>query len=226
MLERAEKKLMLEMVNKESKDSSSFEQEDTARGLSAKEILEDIKFGCEAVFGNAGNNELPSWDDIDKITDRSRKESDSAGKLKGGMIKSALSFDAEKEFCSTQQFAGADFQAIRKQQELKRKKEIPKNLEGIAHLWAEIRTLDKKRARKSRLVQLDGKGSGYGASVPVLASNNYELLKGESSVFDRELITSNKVNFEVQKKKYKGQQFENQDFCQVSRSTVEALFVR
>ena len=55
MLERAEKKLLLEMVNRESKDTM-FDQEETgqARGFSTGELLEDIKFGCEAIFGNSG----------------------------------------------------------------------------------------------------------------------------------------------------------------------------
>ena len=217
MLERAEKKLLLEMVNKETKDAN-FDQEDTARGLSAGELLEDIKFGCQAIFGNSGHNELPSWEDIDNITDRSRKESDSSGKLQGGTSKDAQSFNAEAAFSPSQFFGGADFQAIRREQELKEKKAIPKNLAGIAHLWKEIQTLDDKRSRKSRVVLLDGMGSGYGsASIPVLASNNYDLLKGESSVFNRELTKSNKANFEV-KKRAKAEKHDNQDFCQVSIS--------
>lgn len=224
MLERAEKKLLLEMVNKESKDTASFEQDDAARGLSAKELLDDIKFGCEAVFGNASNNELPSWEEIDYITDRSRKESDSAGKLRGGASKSAVTYDAEKEFSASQVFGGANFKEIRRQQELKEKRETPQNLAGIAHLWKEIQGLDEKRARKSRIIQVAGQGSGYGtATVPVLASNNYELLKGESSVFDRELSNSNKDRFEVKKQKKYRQQHGHQDFCQVSSFLVSYL---
>lgn len=223
MLERAEKKLLLEMVNKESKDAK-FDQDDTARGLSAGELLEDIKFGCQAIFGNSGHNELPSWEDIENITDRSRKDSDSAGKLKGGTSNNAQSFNAEAEFSSSHFFGGADFQAIRREQAMKEKQAVPKNLKGIAHLWKEIKTLDSKRSRKSRIVLLDGMGSGYGsASIPVLASNNYDLLKGESSVFDRELTSSNKVNFQV-KKRAKSKKHENQDFCQVS-NCVQAVKV-
>lgn len=214
MLERAEKKLLLEMVNRESKDSNS--NEDVARGLSAAELLEDIKFGSEAVFGNSSQNELPSWADIDIITDRSRKESDSAGKLTGGTSKSAISFDAEKDFSNSQLFGGADFRALREDIEKKQKQQTPKNLDGIAHLWKEIQALDKKRVKKSRIVLLDGNGSGYGsATVPVLASNNYDLLKGESSVFDRELTNSKRSNFEVKKKKG-GPIHDHQDHCQVS----------
>lgn len=213
MLERAEKKLLLEMVNRESKDSN----EDLARGLSAAEILDDIKFGSEAVFGNSSQNELPTWEEIDIITDRSRKESDSAGRLTGGTSKSATSFDAEKAFSNSQHFGGADFRALRKESEKKLKQQTPKNLDGIAHLWQEIRSLDKKRAKKSRIVLVNGNGSGYGrASVPVLASNNYDLLKGESSVFDRELTNSKRSNFEVKKNK-EGPTHDNQDHCQVSR---------
>ena len=219
MLERAEKKLLLEMVNQESKDKA-FDQEDMARGLSAQELLEDIKFGCAAIFGSTGLNELPSWEDIDNITDRSRKESDSAGKLKGGTTHDAKSFNAEAEFTASQVFGGADFQNIRKEQEMKQKLETPKNLAGISHLWKEIQSLDKKRERKSRIILVEGNGSGYGsASVPILASNNYDLLQGESSVFDRELTKSIKSNFEVKKRK-QADQHDNQDHCQASRSCL------
>lgn len=223
MLERAEKKLLLEMVNRESKDDE-FDQSDVARGLSAKELLEDIKFGCAAIFGNSGQNELPSWEDIDNITDRSRKEADSAGKLKGGTSLNAQTFDAQADFTATQLFGGANFRALRQEQEKKLKSSIPKNLDGIAHLWKDIQSLKEKRDRKSRLVHVDGKGSGYGlASIPVLASNNYELLKGESSVFDRELSNSNKNNFAVQKR-VKAVHHENQDHCQVGKLTRKLVY--
>lgn len=219
MLERADKKLVLEMVNRESKeegDDNKNSDEDKARGLSASELLEDIRFGCEAIFGNSTNNELPSWEDIDNITDRSRKESDSIGKLQGGTSKTAQSFNAQKDFSATQHFGGANFRDIRTKLEEQEKKRTPKNLQGIAHLWKEIEALgNKKRAKKSRIVLLEGKGSGYGsATVPVLASNNYDLQNGESSVFDRELRQKNKANFEVKKRK-KGAQHENQGHCQV-----------
>ena len=124
------------MVNQESKKNSDplDEEDGKARGLSAEELLEDIKFGCAAIFGNSGLQELPSWEDIDNITDRSRKEADTAGKLKGGTTRNFKSFDAEAEFSSTKFFGGADFGAIRKEQEMKEKRETPKNLAGIAHL--------------------------------------------------------------------------------------------
>lgn len=219
IIERAEKKLLLEMVNKETKEKR-YDQEDTVRGLSAKEILDDIKFGSECIFGNSEQNNLPSWEDIDHITDRTRTESESAGRLKGGTSKSAASFNAEADFGATQFFGGADFQAIRKEQERKLHLETPKNLQGIAHLWKEIQSLNQKRDRKSRIVLLDGLGSGYGsASIPVLCSNNYDLLNGESSVFDRELLNNNRSNFEVKKKENESFH-EHQDHCQVS--TIEA----
>lgn len=214
MLERAEKKLLLEMVNRESHSNTSTDPEqDLARGMSAAEIWQDIKFGCGAVFGNHSNNELPSEEDIAAITNRARKESDSVGKLTGGTSLTAKSFDASKSFTQSHLFGGTDFREIRKQQEEKAKKLIPKNLSGIAHLWAEVQSLEnKKRVRKSRICQIEGKGSGYGASyVPVLAANNYTF-DGESSVFDRELKQSKKSNFEVKKRK-KGPSFEHVGYC-------------
>ncbi|KAL3930875.1 MAG: hypothetical protein SGARI_004355, partial [Bacillariaceae sp.] len=214
MLQRAEKKLLLEMVNRESKTTED-EDNQQSRGLSAAELLEDIKFGCEAIFGNTSNNELPTQAEIDAITDRNRKENDSAGKLIGAARLTAKSVDASKQATSSSLFGGVDFQEIRRREEAKKMQNIPKNLGGIAHLWQEIQALDAKRARKSRIVNLDGHGSGYGkAAVPVLASNNYDLEKGESSVFDRELKSSQKESFSV-KKKTKQAPIEHQDHCQV-----------
>jgi len=86
MIQRTEKKLLLEMVNRDSHSNTTMdpEQQDSdavARGFSATELWENIKFGCEAVFGNSSNNELPSEEDIAVITNQTRKESDSVGKL-------------------------------------------------------------------------------------------------------------------------------------------------
>jgi SWI/SNF-related matrix-associated actin-dependent regulator of chromatin subfamily A member 5 len=216
ILERAEKKLLLEIVNRETQSNTTMDLEDpnaTARGLSAGELLEDIKFGCEAIFGNSSNNELPSEEDIAVITDRARKESRSVGKLTGGTAKSSNSFNATKNFTQSQVFGGVDFQQVRKQKE---NELIPKNLKGIAYLWHEIKSLEnKKRERKSRICQVEGKGTGYGKEyVPVLTANNYTFC-GETSVFDRELKQSNKSNFEVKKRKNKGPSFENTDHCVV-----------
>lgn len=212
MLQRAEKKLLLEMVNRESQDDGGDNEQ--ARGLSAAELLEDIKFGSQAVFGDSANNELPSWEDIDIITDRARKESDSVGRLHGNAQHSAKEFDATKAFGETQNFGGIDFRAIRKKQEKTMKDKIPSNLRGIGHLWQEISKLKNKRERKNRIMMVESNGSGYGAPVPVLKSNDYDLQHGESSVFDRELNKDQKSKFQVSNKK-KGVDFENQDFCQV-----------
>mmetsp|Transcript_23294 Transcript_23294/g.50926 ORF Transcript_23294/g.50926 Transcript_23294/m.50926 type:complete len:962 (-) Transcript_23294:66-2951(-) len=217
MLERAEAKLMLEMVNKESKiDSAEGQHEDAGpRGMSAGELWEDIKFGCGAVFGDSSNNALPSEQDIASITNRTRKESDSVGKLTGGISKSTKSFDPSKKFSDGQLFNGVDFRSIRAQQAKEERANIPKNLAGIAHLWNDVKNLeDKKRERKSRILQIKGKGSGYGcAFVPVLAANNYDY-GGETSVFDRELKTDQKSKFVVRKKE-KAPTFEHLDHCLV-----------
>ena len=74
------------MVNRDSHSNTTIypDQQDSdavAQGFSATELWEDIKFGCEAVFGNSSNNELPSEEDIAVITNQTRKESDSVGKL-------------------------------------------------------------------------------------------------------------------------------------------------
>jgi len=110
-------------------------------------------------------------------------------------------------------FGGTDFREIRKKQEKEKNKNVPENLKGIAHLWYDIQSLeDKKRERKARIIQVKGKGSGYGcAYVPVLAANNYSY-GGETSVFDREQKQSKKANFEV-KKKSKTATFVNESHC-------------
>merc|ERR1712238_470112 len=118
---------MGEMVNRESKNTT-VDTIDVARGLSAMELFEDIKFGCEAIFGSASNKDLPSWEEIDNITDRNRKESDSIGNLKGNTSKNAMSFDGNKEYSNTQFFGGVDFREIRNKAKLNKKKDIPKTL--------------------------------------------------------------------------------------------------
>lgn len=143
-------------------------------------------------------------------------ENDSVGKLTGGTELSANTFEAQREYTESQTFEGKDFKQLRMEMKKKEKKGIPKNLDGIAHLWQEISSLSAKRQRKNRIVQVASNGSGYGMStVPVLASNNYDLDKGESSVFDRELSSNGKERFQVKKKK-DVTTFENQDICQVS----------
>lgn len=221
MLQRAEKKLLLEMVNRES---SNGKKEEQARGLSAAELLEDIKFGSQAIFGDSAKNELPTWEDIDIITDRARTESDSVGKLHGNAQHSAKEFDASKAFGDSQNFEGTDFRAIRKQQEKSLKSKIPQNLQGIGHLWQEISKLKSKRERKNRIMMVASNGSGYGAAVPILKSNDYDLENGESSVFDRELKKDQKTKFQVPKKK-KGQNFDHQDFCQVCQTAMLVFLI-
>lgn len=212
IVERAAKKLYLDQaVNRESENSTSSD----GAGLGAKSMLKDIKFGCQAIFGGKTNMKLPSWREIDEITDRERKESDSLGKLTGGTEENGAKFDSEKEFTATQIFGGMDYKVIRAKHEHKMRQEIPKTLAGIGRLWNQVKEIQgTKRLVKNRLVMVDGHGSGYGAShVPVLSSNNYDLQSGESSVFDRELSHTKKQNFVVPGKKPRV--FENSDHCQV-----------
>jgi SWI/SNF-related matrix-associated actin-dependent regulator of chromatin subfamily A member 5 len=111
MIQRAKKKLLLKMVNCDSHSNTTIypDQQDSdavTQGFSATELWEDIKFGCEAVFGNSSNNELPSEEDIAVITNRTSKESDSVGKLTGGTSLNAESFDTSVELTSSQLFGG------------------------------------------------------------------------------------------------------------------------
>jgi len=170
------------------------------------------------VFGKGCRNELPTVQDIQVITDRSRKESDSAGKLQGGTRKTAKDFDATEEYSETQTMDGIDFKAIRLQIKKQQKANIPKNLDGISELWQQqIQGISDgaKRSRKSRLVYVKGNAFGQGeTAVPVLASNNYTLEDGESSVFDRELSHNNKERF-VDKGRKKKIVHEHLDHCQI-----------
>ena len=199
MQERAEKKLYLDrMVTRDNaRPTSSVEDDDNTGNL-----LSTLRFGCNAVFGSGGKvHELPTKEDIELITDRTRTEDFTSGKLQGNAEQSVNTFDEKKTMVSTMEFGGIDFQQLREQH---RNNGINK-LGDIQQMWA-------KRQRKNRIKMLDGKGSGYGsASVPVLAANNYDLLEGEKSVFDRELLGKHKKTV----KKKAGKDFENQDFCQV-----------
>jgi hypothetical protein len=163
------------------------------------------------VFGHdaESKNCLPTEMDIETITDRSRSEDSSGGNLKGGIASKTDNFDADKELTATTKLAGIDFKAIREAQ--KEKDQGPKNLGGITDIWRQLQ--DQKRKRKSRLVMLDGKDTGYGkAVVPVLAANNYDLQNGEASVFSHELKKTNRDDYAVLKRKMKaGVDFESQD---------------
>lgn len=210
IVERAEKKLFMDQMVNTSGGPTNSEQEDH---VNEKDLVSTLRFGCDAVFGqnSEAKNKLPTDADIETITDRSRTEDFSGGNLKGGIANKTEEFDAVKGLTSTTQLGGVDFKAIREQNK-KSKDRGPKKLSGISLMWKEIQ--DQKRRRKSRLVMVDGNGTGYGkSSVPVLQCNDYDLEKGESSVFTRELTKSNREAFGVLKRKVKkaGVDFENQD---------------
>ena len=211
IVERASRKLLLDQtVNRESSTATVGSDADGS-GLSLKDMLRDIKFGAQAIFGGGKLQDLPTVEDIDHITNRDRTETDCFGKLKGGTEESGDIFDAEKDYSETLKFEGVDYSTMR----AKAEKDVPKTLKGIGHLWQSVKELEgKKRQKKSRILMVEGKGSGYGsAHVPVLASNNYDLQKGESSVFGRELSSNLKKKAAVPKKK--GPTFINADHCQV-----------
>eukprot|EP00522_Entomoneis_paludosa_P007833 CAMPEP_0172444392 /NCGR_PEP_ID=MMETSP1065-20121228/4442_1 /TAXON_ID=265537 /ORGANISM="Amphiprora paludosa, Strain CCMP125" /LENGTH=1047 /DNA_ID=CAMNT_0013194915 /DNA_START=254 /DNA_END=3397 /DNA_ORIENTATION=+ len=205
MVERAEKKLYLDrMVTRDGAEpmpESGEMEEDSER------LMATLKFGCNAVFGQnqSESNILPTDEDIEVITDRTRTEDYSKGNLKGDAVESAKEFDATKEFTATTKFGGIDFGQIREQYQQKKQE----SMDAIASTW--------KRVRKSRIKMLDGLGSGYGSkAVPVLASNDYDLQTGERSVFQRELSGADgKAAAVPAKKKKNAQTFEMQDFCQL-----------
>ena len=202
MIERAEKKLYLDrMVNR---DGACEEIMDQTEENDSGKLLQTLKFGCNAVFGQgAEKNRLPSDEDIALITDRTRTEDFSAGKLRGGVDASVEEFDATKKFTETTAFGGIDFKQIRDNH----KNTKIKNMVEISCIW-------KKRQRKNRIKMVESEGSGYGAkAVPVLTANDYDLESGERSVFQQELKGRTQRG---SSKKKSGPSFDMQDFCQVS----------
>ena len=93
VVERAEKKLYLDqMVNR-----GTSNQETEAEGggsLSTSELLASLKFGSNAIFSSS--NDMPTTQDIEKLTDRSRSEELSDGLLMGGAANTASNFDKDK----------------------------------------------------------------------------------------------------------------------------------
>ncbi|KAL9186892.1 hypothetical protein ACHAXT_010612 [Thalassiosira profunda] len=217
MVERAEKKLYLDQMVNRGATNKNIDEE--GGGLSTADLLATLKFGSNAVFSSA--NDLPTDKDMGKVTDRTRSEEDGdGGILKGGVAKTASDFETNKELTDTRNFCGVDFRKLREEKEAKMKgPKGPKFLDNLKDHWKEAQTgvapeeLGKgKRNRKSRLLQIEGNGSGYGAShVPVLAMNNYGLLEGEPSAWGRE---TKKWKSAPQKKK-KEKEWVNQDFCQM-----------
>lgn len=213
MVQRAEKKLLLDqMVNRERADAATKKSDEVVSG---SEMMQDLKFGCAAVFGDSSQNALPSKEDIASISDRKRTENDSNGKVKGGVSHTVNTYDVNQELSETQVFGGVDFRKLREEQASKKNAAIPKSWRDSATLQHELSTIGAKRQVKKRLVMVDGNKSGYGtASVPVLASNNYDLENGESSVFARELSLMAKGAYAVKKIKRKKLELVNQEWCQ------------
>ena len=213
MVQRAEKKLLLDqMVNRERANATTEKASEEASG---SEMMRDLKFGCAAVFGDSSQNTLPSKEDIAYISDRKRTENDSNGKVKGGVSHNVNTYDANQELSETQVFGGVDFKKLREEHETKKNAAIPKSLRGIATLQYQLSTIGAKREAKKRIVMVDGNKSGYGlSSVPVLASNNYDLENGESSVFARELSSMAKGAYAVKKIKREKLELVNQEWCQ------------
>ena len=195
IIERARKKLYLDqMVNRGSTKMSS-----KLESLTAAELLNSLKFGSDAVFGDGGIHTLPTKEDIEKIIDRTREESESSGNLRGNAATKASEFNPEANSAAqSTNFMGIDFSKLRQ----KNKKKIDQ---------ASLTTTWQKRVSKKRIIMVEGIGSGYGkAHVPVLAANNYDLEAGEPSVMEKEMRNH---DFKT-KKKPKTAGFTHQLTCQ------------
>ena len=189
------------MVNHDGASADEIDEE-----RDSGKLMATLRFGCNAIFGPQGDdkNKLPTDEDIALITDRSRTEDFSAGKLKGGTDASTENFDATKAFTETTDFGGIDFRKIREEYKSSKK---PQNIGEVSYIW-------KKRQRKNRIKLIESDNSGWGSkAVPVLAANDYELQSGERSVFQQEL-RGRPGDYAVVKKKKSGPTFEMQDHCQ------------
>ena len=207
--ERAEKKLYLDrmvMRNGEVEPGTDADMDDPTQDVG--KLMSTLKFGCQAVFGDKAQQQqsLPSAEDIEMLTDRSRTENFTGGNIHGGTDSTVEGFDATKEFTSTTNFGGIDFAKIREEYKKKRR---PKDLGHIQDMW-------RKRHRKNRIKMVEAKGSGYGAKVvPVLTTNDYDLATGERSVFQQELGGREHSQIERAKPLKGGVDFQWHNACQV-----------
>ncbi len=192
ILERAEKKLYLDqMVNQ---GASSQETDDkNGSGLSAKELLATLKFGSNAVFSST--NDLPTEADIANVVDRNRCEEFSNGSIRGGITKTVIDFEMHKELTDTRMFGGVDFRKLR---EIKERSNDAKGLKGDNKLMKDWRELHEgsledfgkgRRDKKSRIVNLDGIGSGQCFTIEIFDSNlrseKFDLLSDAAFSFRR-----------------------------------------
>ena len=208
-VERAQKKLYLDQVV--NRDSARSTDNKASTAFSADEMLQSLRFGSNAVFGDSNSelNCLPSEEDIRHITDRTRSEDDSMGNLKGGASQTLGDFDASAELTSSSKLGGIDFQAVREAHwKSGGRKQSEKTLIAGAQELA-------KRQVKSRIIVVK---DDDGRDIPVLKSNNYDLQNGESSVFERELSGRQQDSFvdkERKKAPCSGIDFDTSDICQV-----------
>lgn len=210
VLQRAEKKLYLDqMVNRGTTNQTT---DMDGSGLTTAELLSTLKFGSNAIFKS--DNDLPTDEDIAAMTDRNRSEETSFGVLKGGVANTANDFEADKELTDTQTFEGIDFRKIRDIQK-KNPKHKHKNITKLKEEWSYLNSFNNddggrgKRQKTERILELKGND---GVSRQVLSINNYDLMDGEPSVFEKE--TRKTAGMSNPKKKVKKKGYVHQDFCQ------------
>lgn len=153
MQERAEKKLYLDRMVTRDNAQPVLDEENGDKGS----LLSTLRFGCNAVFGSGGQvQELPTREEIELITDRTRTEDYTSGKLKGDAACRTDTFDEKKEMVSTMEFGGIDFKQVREQHQ----KSGLDSMKDISAMW-------RKRQRKNRLKMVDAAGSGYVSFFPL-----------------------------------------------------------
>ena len=199
-MQRAQRKLYLDqMVNRKNSGAAAEEVDEEELAAMEEEpdgslMFEALSFGANAIFAGK-SNELPSDEDIAYICDRTRHEVDSEvappsgqngtpSKLVNGQLNTGT-FDATEKMVDSQSFKSVDFREVRTSviKAGKANKVCGAAAEGTTAGFRE----GPGRKIKNRITMQASGGSGMGKFAPVLNSNNYGLLEGESSIFDREL---------------------------------------
>lgn len=176
------------------------EDEDTKKG-----ILAHLTFGSDAVALMEGNKVLDD-ESLEAIIDRTRTGNEclATGTLKSDK-KDAATFDPCKQLTDTRELQGVRY-------------DLPtRKIASLGDINAEWAAVNEKRKQVKRIKMVEGMGTGYGAkAVPILASNEYDLLGGESSVFQRELKGRGTVDSFKDHKKFMlaaFRDYQHEDYC-------------
>lgn len=213
MLSRAEKKLFLnamvaeidpdEELNEHDKPADPSEVMEAlgigGSAMSKSELASLIRFGANAVVDSetSGNKNI-SEEELDNLLERQGRDK----------VVEIITAEAVKNTDDSAVFEQAQAQLKERMESLKEvdlrqlgnmvyNKKKPDKKKSFG---GEVLELNEKRQRKERIVMIDGKGTGYGGAVPVLAS---------------QLIEDDHNEEEVPENSYRprGRKWEHRHFC-------------